>query len=117
MSVHRRTLSSILVGLSAMLAACGPQGQASPIFGYRSEGSNRIAVRVSTADGWQTWVDSVDVTATTVVVHVRTRNTNTGSGIYPAEFIWLPIALPTDLAERVVIDGTSNTAVPLEPSG
>lgn len=100
------------IGGAVLCLACMAPAQQAPISGYRPIDPHRIEIRTSTSEGWDTWIASVDETATTVVVSVQTRPPRE-AGAFPAREIWLPITLTQALGTRAVIDARSGLGVEL----
>jgi hypothetical protein len=108
----RRGMKSIALVTTAALVGCSVFGESVRIQGYRVADKDTINVLATTADGWETWVASVQETETRVVVEVRTRRPQ-GAGVFPGQDLWLTIDLEEPLGDRSVTDASTNFGVSL----
>lgn len=104
---------SVLVA-ACVLLGCSVLGQSIGIRGYRPVDQDTISVLATTANGWETWVSSVQESPTRIVVEVRTKPPQ-GAGAFPGQDLWLTVDLESPIGDRPVIDAAGNASVPLVP--
>jgi hypothetical protein len=91
-------------------------GQAIPISGYRVVDDQTISVRSQTGPGYETWVDSVVESTSTIRVAAKYRAQGFDQqGAAEGQYVWLTIHLQAPLGDRDVIDAAEGARVPLVP--
>jgi hypothetical protein len=111
-----RVVGLILALQVVSLLGCGiGQDHPSPIFGYRLLDDRTLSVLASTGAGYETWVESVVETATSVVVDVRYRVSQLGGDGDVAHDLWLTVPLRAPLGDRTVLDAINETPIEALP--
>lgn len=108
----RHSLATLVFASSVLFGACSRAPQDAPIWRYRDDGAGSIEILTSTAEGWETWIASLEESATTVRVKVLTRQTGSGAGAFGAKDIWLPAVLGAPLGGRSVVEWQTGRVVP-----
>jgi hypothetical protein len=111
---HFRIAGGLFLVAACVLLGCSVLGQSISIRGYQVVDEDTISVLATTADGWETWVSSVQESPARLVVEVRTRPPQ-GAGVFPCQDLWLTVDLDSSLGDRPVFDAAANALVPLVP--
>lgn len=113
----RRLVAAALLAVQIVsVSACSFAGQPVGVQRYRVIDDRTLSVLSTTGPGYETWIDSVIESPTTVVVAAKMRPNGfdqkaPGAG----EDVWLTIHLQAPLGDREVIDAAGNQPVPIVP--